>query len=148
MDEPAELIEFLAPYPQELQEEALKARQFLFDLLSPVTELHYDATAAVCAGFGYTPRLTDYFVNIAVYSSHMNLVFPWGGRLQDPERRLVGEGARVRHIKLRSAEDLKDPYVLDLISQAAESAPRRDNRESPTRVVKIYEGAKRRPKQT
>ena len=144
-DEPVELIEFLAPYPTQVQDQALRARKFLFDLLSPVTELHFDATAAVCAGFAYTTKTQEIFVNIAVYSDHITLVFGYGATLNDPQHRLKGEGSRVRHIRLKSDEDLKDPYVLDLIRQSSEAAKGRFDPAPPSRIIKVYSGPKRRP---
>lgn len=144
--EPTELIEFLAPYPPEVQDLALDGRQYLFDLLSPVTELHYDATSAVCAGFCYSDKPSDNFVNLAVYSDHVTLIFAWGARLNDPEGRLKGEGNQVRNIRLKGMETLRDPYVLGLIEQASNNATQRSETFEPKRIVKVYQGAKRRPK--
>ena len=141
--EPAELIGFLAPYPLGVQELALEARSFLLKMLAPVSELHYDATSAVCAGFAYGSKTADVFVNLAVYPKHVTLVFGWGSSLSDPEKRLRGEGKRVRHLRLASIETLQDPYVLDLISQASNAAIRKPDWQ-PERIIKIYNGPKRR----
>ena len=143
--DPTELIEFLAPYPPDVQCLALDARAFLYDLLEPVTELHYDATSAVCAGFCFSDNPSDNFVNIAAFSKHVTLVFAWGVNLIDPERRLKGEGKQVRHIRLQGIETLKDPYVLDLIRQASENGVQRSPSFEPTTIVKVYAGPKRRP---
>lgn len=143
--DPSELIEFLAPYPPDVQCLALDARAFLYDLLFPVTELHYDATSAVCAGFCFSDNPSDNFVNIAVYSKHVTLVFSWGAKLMDPQVRLNGEGKQVRHIRLQGIETLQDPYVLDLIRQASENAVQRSLSFEPITIVKVYAGPKRRP---
>jgi hypothetical protein len=144
-----ELTSFLAPYPPEVRALVLDGRQFLLDLLFPVNEFHYDATTAVCAGFGYTEKVREVFVNLAAFSKHVTLVFQWGARLDDSEKRLLGEGAQVRHIRLTKGVDtLRDPYVVELIRQAAGIAAHAPEPFNPTVIVKVYAGPKRRPKST
>lgn len=142
---PTDLIGFLAPYPQQVQALALEGRQELLDLLAPVTELHYDATSAVCAGFCYTDNARDNFVNLAVYANHVTLVFAWGVHLADPDGLLKGSGHQVRHLRLMGIETLRDPGVVDLIRQAANNATRMSGEFKPATIVKVYSGPKRRP---
>ena len=146
--DPVELREFLTPYPLEVQDLALSARALLLDLLSPVSEIHYDAISAVCAGYTYTEKVTDNFFNLAVYGGHVTLIFPWGAKLHDPERRLKGDGSRVRNIRLTNLEMLKDPYVLDLIDQASAMAVRPAVPIVHRVIVKVMKGPKRRPRAT
>jgi hypothetical protein len=143
--EPTELVEFLAPYPPDVQALTLEARLRLHELVGPAGDLFYDATAAVCSGFCYTDKPADNFINLAVYSDHVTLIFPWGVLLKDPEKRLKGEGNRVRHIRLTGIETLHDPYVVGLIRQAAEQAVRPTVPIEPIKYVKVYNGPKRRP---
>jgi hypothetical protein len=142
---PTKLVAFLAPYPPEVRRLFLDGRSFLLRRLRPVVELHYDATTAVGAGFSYTGDLRGLFVNFAAFADHVTLVFMWGVKLKDRERRLRGEGKQVRHMRLASMETLHDPYVLDLIDQAAANAPRPEGKMKHSIVVKIYKGPKRRP---
>jgi hypothetical protein len=144
--EPVELIEFLAPYPPEVQELALAARLRLLDLLGPISEIFYDAMSAVCSGFTFTGEVRDNFVNLAVYSDHVTLIFPHGAKLEDPLQRLKGTGTQVRHIRLVGLETLADPYVVDLIRKAEAMAPRPAEPVEPRTVVKVMKGPKRRPK--
>jgi len=144
--EPTELIEFLSPYPVEVQELTLVARLRLHELVGPASDLFFDATTAVCSGFSYTGLPKDNFINLAVYSDHVTLIFPWGVRLQDPEGRLRGEGKQVRNIRLKSLATLHDPYIVGLIQQSAEIAVRPSLPIEPVKYVKVYAGAKRRPK--
>lgn len=139
------LEEFLSPYPLEVQQTVLQGRKILLERFASVTEFWYDATAAVCVGIGYSPKPSDLFLNFAAYAKHVNLVFHYGATLNDSHKLLVGEGSRIRHIKLKSHLDLLESEVLDLIDQAAESAPRPSKPVDPVLVVKIYEGVKRRP---
>ncbi|HWD39923.1 MAG TPA: DUF1801 domain-containing protein [Fimbriimonas sp.] len=145
VEDPAELVEFLQPYPLEVQELMLEGRRFLLDLLWPVTELFFDATQAVCSGFAYMGGVRESFVNLAAYSDHVTLVFGWGARLDDPEKRLNGSGNQVRHLRLKGMETLEDPYVVGLIRQASANAPKPDGPVEPKQIVKIYNGPKKRP---
>jgi hypothetical protein len=145
-NDPTELIEFLAPYPGHVQDLMLDGRKELLGMLWPVNELVYDATSAVCCGFGYSDKTRDVFVNLAAYSGHVTLVFGWGVKLDDPENRLKGEGAQVRHLRLAGIQTLQDPYVVGLIRQAANNAAPPPEPFEPRKIVKVYEGPKRRPK--
>ncbi|HEY3783000.1 MAG TPA: DUF1801 domain-containing protein [Fimbriimonadaceae bacterium] len=146
MHDAGELINFLAPYPDHVVEIMLECRSILLKMLSPIIELQFDATAAVCDGFSYLPNAKGVFVNTAAYSDHATLIFGYGAGLNDPEGRLKGGGKQVRHIRLKSSEDLNDPYVIGLIQQASATATRHADEVVPEVIVKIYEGAKRRPK--
>ena len=144
--EPADLVEFLAPYPDHVQQLTLDGRTVLLEMLYPVSEIFYDAMSAVCSGFTYTGIVRDSFVNLAVYADHVTLIFSYGVQLHDPESRLKGGGTRVRHIRLTGLQTLKDPYVVQLVKQAAEQAVRPLEPIEPRTVVKVMSGPKRRPK--
>jgi len=140
------LVEFLAPYPETVRELTLDSRMLLLDLLYPTNEIFYDAISAVCSGFVYTEKVRDSFVNLAVYSDHVTLIFQYGVNLTDPESRLKGSGNQVRHIRLTGLETLQDPYVVDLIRQSSENATRPTEPMKPVQIVKEMNGPKRRPK--
>ena len=144
-DDPAVLVNFLAPYPPAVQELTLLARRELHAMLGPVSDLLFDATQAVCSGFSYTGEPRDNFVNLAVYSDHVTLIFPWGVHLIDPEGRLRGEGKQVRNMRLKGIETLRDPYVIDLIRQCQDRAVRPTQPIEPVQYVKVCDGPKRRP---
>jgi hypothetical protein len=143
--EPTELVEFLSPYPPDVQELALQARLRLHELVGPASDLLFDATTAVCAGLSYTGDYRHNFINIAVYAKHVTLIFPWGVRLTDPHGLLKGTGSQVRNIRLAGTETLRDPRVVDLIEQAANGATRPPEPIAPIKYVKVYKGPKRRP---
>ena len=140
-----DLESYLTPYPPHVQDLMLEGRELLLNMYRPVVELHYDATAAVCAGFSYTGDLKGLFVNLAAYSDHVTLVFMWGAKLNDPEGRLKGEGKQVRHMRLVDLDTLRDPYVVELIQQASDNALRPEGEIVERIVNKVYAGPKRRP---
>ena len=115
------------------------------ELAGNASEFVFDATSAVCAGLALTHNWRDCFVNIAVYPQHVTLVFGYGAALEDPAGMLRGGGKQVRHLRLTSEETLHDPYVVSLVRQAAAQAQRPDAPVAPIKMVKVYEGPKRRP---
>jgi hypothetical protein len=54
-----------------------------------------------------------------VGKEHVTFAFMRGAALPDPEKLLEGTGKGVRHVKLRSAADVKRPAVKKLIAEAA-----------------------------
>ena len=139
-----ELEGFLTAYHPDVQLIALEARVRLANIVGPAHEFVFDATSAVCVAFGFSTKWQEAFVNIAVYPKHVTLVFLRGVELNDPEKRLKGEGKQVRHIRLVPPEVLIDPYIVDLINLSGTRAARPEVVEEYKKFVKVYEGPKRR----
>jgi len=55
---------------------------------------------------------------MVVYRDHVNLMFPRGVDLKDPEGLLEGSGKAMRHVKMRLCADVDRPGVRQLIRQA------------------------------
>lgn len=144
LPEPPELLAFLAPYPAATQILARELRAKLVTLLPDCIETIWDATNTVGPSYGFTDKNTDHFIHLPAYTKYVNLGFSQGASLNNPEGRLQGSGARIRHIRLNRVEDLDDPYVISLIHQAvAQANPRPVN---PQTLIRVMDGAKRRPK--
>ena len=54
---------------------------------------------------------------------YVNFGFFFGGALRDPERLLIGEGKRLRHVKVWSVAEAKNPALAKLIAATWEKAP-------------------------
>lgn len=143
---PPEYLQFLAPYPAATQELAVACREALIAMLPDCVEVLWDATNTVGMGYGFTEKTRDHFIHLPAYTKYVNLGFAFGSSLDDPEGRLQGTGARIRHIRISRVEDLHDPYVQDLVRQAVDSAPRPATPEPARTVVRVMEGPKRRPR--
>ena len=143
--EERQLLEFLSPYPDSVQQTALAARAKSLEMFDQPSETFWDATQAVCLAFMYSHNPRESFFNFAVFPNHVTMIFPWGVKHKDPENRLRGEGKQVRNIRLTTLELLDDPYVIDQIRQAEVMAVRTNPPVSPIQVVKIMQGPKRRP---
>lgn len=144
--EPPEYRQFLAPYPLEVQELSVALRKRLLEILPPCIETIWDATNAVGVAFGFTEKNADHFIHIPTYTKYVNLGFSHGSSLNDPQKRLQGKGARIRHMKISCLEDFEDPYVLDLVQQAVKGAVQSLDPVTPRSLIRVMEGPKRRPK--
>lgn len=146
LPEPPEYLEFLAPYPASTQELARGLRQKLVALLPPCIEIIWDATNTVGPSYGFTEKNADHFIHLPAYTKYVNIGFTLGAFLNDPEGRLVGSGARIRHIKLTRTEDLDDPYLHDLVRQAVARAVHSPEPVEERSIIRVMDGPKRRPR--
>ena len=89
-----------------------------------VFETHPDTCETVRLGdraatYGLGPRkMIEGYAYILPYKSWVNLGFFQGANLSDPERLLEGTGAKMRHVKIRSASDAERPAVRALLRAA------------------------------
>lgn len=60
---------------------------------------------------------------IAPQKNYVNFGFFFGAHLADPQHVLVGEGKRMRHVKVRSVEDACKPALEELMKEAWRDAP-------------------------
>jgi hypothetical protein len=86
---------------------------------------------AVSIAFSFTGKpMKDGFCHIVTYANHVNLGFNRGATLPDPDRILAGTGKSIRHITLRTHDDLERPYLRRYLRSAIEqlaplTAPRK-----------------------
>ena len=119
---PAALKKFLQPYDPAVQDLALQLRALLLEEMAPCYENIYDAYSAVAIGYGASDRLRDGIFHIAVYSKHVNLGFNDGATLDDPKGILEGSGNQIRHIKIKTPQDVKRPEIRAYIRRARKKA--------------------------
>src|ERR1043166_4845479 len=119
---PAALKKFLKPYDPEIRDLALELRGLVLEQMAPCYENIYDAYSAVAIGYGNSDRLRDGIFHIAVYSRHVNLGFNDGASLADPKGILQGAGKQIRHLTIKTAEDLGRPELRAYIRQALKKA--------------------------
>jgi len=152
---PAALIKFLRPYKPEIRELALQLRALVLEEMAPCYENIYDAYSAVAIGYGTSDRLRDGIFHIAVYSNHVNLGFNDGATLADPKGILEGTGNQIRHISIKTADDLARPEIRAYIQRARKFAlaeakklggPPPKKPKGVVSTVKAIYAKKRRPK--
>jgi hypothetical protein len=123
MDRPphAQLIGFLGAYDPHIADLALALREIILDEAPDASESIYQVYT-VAIWFGFSGKMKDMFCYITTSSAHINLGFPRGARLPDPNRVMEGEGKIMRHIKFRILADLERPFVRRYIRTAMEEA--------------------------
>ena len=81
------------------------------------------------ATYGIGPKKMKHgYCYILPYDNWVNLGFYQGVHLPDPENLLEGTGATMRHVKLRTVEEAREPAVRALVESAV--AERRASREA------------------
>ncbi len=76
-----------------------------------------------------TFSLVGSFAFFLIAKSHLSLGFALGTSLKDPHHLLEGTGKNLRHVKIRTREDLSQPGLAELILDAA-----RLDRETPPQM--------------
>jgi len=129
---------------------AQQLRSHLKQETNPSMELVADSRLSVNIGYGFTEKAWDCYIGIIVYSKHINLSFPSGATLSDPQSLLQGTGSRVRHIRINTLQDVKAPAVADLLAKAranafalAKGEPADQN--NITTIINKISGKKKRP---
>lgn len=106
-----------------MAEIAHAARGLIADVLPGVTEVPWAKQGT--AGYGVGPKkMSEHFAYIAPMKAHVNLGFMYGADLDDPASILQGGGKLLRHIKLRSLDDVKRPEVRALLAAASTHLPK------------------------
>ena len=108
----------MAKYTPEIRGVTKAALRKMRERLPGAIELVYDNYNALVIGFGPTDRASDAVFSIVLYPRWVTLFFLHGAKLRDPRRLLKGSGKFVRHIVLQSADDLDEPGVRVLMTQA------------------------------
>ena len=116
-----QLLGFLDAYDRHISDLALALREVILEEAPDASESIYQVYT-VAIWFGFSGKRKDMFCYIATNAGHVNLGFPRGTSLPDPNRVLEGEGKTMRHIKFRSQRDIERPFVRRYIRAAMEQA--------------------------
>jgi len=135
-----QLLGFLEAYDRHISDLALALREVILEEAPDAWESIYQVYT-VAIWFGFSGKMKDMFCYIATNAGHVNLGFPRGTSLPDPNRVLEGEGKTMRHIKFRSQLDVARSFVRRYIQAAMEqTAPVGENGKGKS-VVKSARGA-------
>ncbi|MCS0498822.1 DUF1801 domain-containing protein [Protaetiibacter mangrovi] len=112
-----ELREVLAASTPEVRELTLAARRLILDVLPQTVEVVWPAQRS--AGYGTGPKKnSEQFVWLLPFAAHLAMAFPYGVELPDPAGLLGGTGARIRNVRIATAEDLARPELRALVEAA------------------------------
>jgi hypothetical protein len=129
------LIGFLAAYDPHIADLALALRELILEESPQASESIY-RVYTVAVWFGFSGKMKDMFCYITTHARHVNLGFPRGAELPDPNRVLEGEGKTMRHIQFANLRDLERPFVRRYIHAAMEQAAPPGTRGTGKSVIK------------
>ena len=104
-------------YAPQVQEVGWAARALIFDVLPQTVEVPWLQQKVI--GYGTGPKkMTEHFSWIAPAKAHITFGFYYGAELPDPEGLLEGTGKLLRHVKLRSLNDVQQPALRAMLEIA------------------------------
>ena len=101
----------------EMQPVAKRLREILFEVDPGSVEVVRLGDRAATFGVG-PKKMSEGYAYILPYKNWVNLGFYKGAELPDPAGLLEGTGKKLRHVKVRSAEDVERPEIRRLIEEA------------------------------
>lgn len=115
-----EVVEGASP---EVRAIAESLRRLIADVMPGVTEVVWGAQKI--AGYGVGPKkMSEHFCYIGVQRGHANLGFVYGAELDDPDGLLEGAGKLLRHVKVRTVDDVGRAGLRRLLQRASEYLPK------------------------
>ena len=148
-EEKADLVAFIKPYPEEVQELALWLRDFVWDLYPKCNELIYDNYNAVAFGWSVTERLGHTFCSVALFPKYVHFGFYWGSQIADPKKLLLGKGNQYRYVIVRNKDEFPKTYIKQLLKEAYANSLAKVKEKDPVvhslTVVKSIVPIKKRP---
>lgn len=130
-----QLLGFLDAYDRHIGDLALALREIILDEVPDASESIYQVYT-VAIWFGFSGKMKDMFCYIATNAQHVNLGFPRGASLADPNQVLKGAGKTMRHIKFSSLAQMEQPFVRRYIQAALEQVASKGLNGTCTSVVK------------
>jgi hypothetical protein len=115
---------FLATYPEQVQETAAAARRLLQDALPGIAET-VDESAKLL-GYSYGPGYKGLVCTLIMSQTGVKLGLFRGSELPDPRHLMTGAGKVHRHVQLRSADDIKQAGLKQLLKAALAAWRKRD----------------------
>ena len=95
---PPELQEALRRFEQDVQDLAAAARAAVLDVIGPCFEQIFPIQKLVSVVYSTTEkRMKDNICVLVIYRDHVNLMFPRGVDLNDPNGLLEGSGSIASH---------------------------------------------------
>ena len=142
----AQLETFLKKYNPAIADQARAILTRMRARLPGAIQLVYDNYNALVIGFGPSERASEAIFSIALYPRWVTLFFLQGAGLPDPQKLLKGSGKIVRHVVLKSPEDLDLPPVRALMTAALRRADAGIDPNAPGELVIRSISAKQRPR--
>jgi hypothetical protein len=109
--------QMLAASSPEIRSLARRARALIYEVLPATVEVVWPHQRS--AGYGTGPKkLSEQFCWLAPLTRHLVFGFYYGTELPDPTGLLEGTGRLMRHVKVRTPQELHDPALRRLVQVA------------------------------
>ena len=112
--------EFFARYSPNMQAISRNLRAMVKGAMPEANEVLVDRHNHIAYDYGASPA--SRVVYICPMTDYVRLGFMYGTYLADPEQLLIGEGRRLRHVKIRSLEEAGRPALKSLVVAAGAEA--------------------------
>ena len=130
----------LRPYDPAVRKLAAGLRALVRSEVAPCHETIFDASYTIALLYSASARVSDDFCYISVHRRHVNLGFQRGSLRQDPRGFLKGDGPWMRHIQIKSPEDLDRAEIRPFLRAACAEA---DHKPTPGRKAAVLSSVKR-----
>ena len=114
MQDPIEA--FFADYPPQVQSISRTLRAMVQNVMPQANEILFANQNHIAYSFSASRR--DTICYICPLKDYVRFGFMYGTRLPDPQQVLIGEGQRLRHVKVRTDEEAKNPALKQLVEDA------------------------------
>jgi hypothetical protein len=108
---------FLASYPPEMQAISRALRAMVTETMPPQAREVLYASHNHFA-YSFSESMADRICYICPMKEYVRLGFMFGAHLPDPDQMLVGEGKRLRHVKVHTLEAANHPALKGLVEAA------------------------------
>lgn len=116
MDELDPIEAFFADYPPAVQAISRTLRAMVLSTMPQANEILFAKQNHIAYTFSMSRR--DTICYICPLKDYVRLGFMFGTHLPDPHQLLIGEGQRLRHVKVRTSEAAKNPVLKQLVEAA------------------------------
>ncbi len=114
MQDPIEA--FFAGYPPEVQTISRTLRTMVQNAMPQANEILVANQNHIAYSFSASRR--DTICYICPLKDYVRLGFMYGTYLPDPHHLLIGEGQRLRHVKVRTGAEAHNPALKQLVEDA------------------------------
>lgn len=107
---------FFANYPADIQGISRTLRAMVKSTMPQAHEILYARHNHI--GYAFTESMADRICYICPMQNYVRLGFMFGSHLSNPHHMLVGEGKRLRHVKVRTTQEANNPALKQLVEEA------------------------------
>ena len=111
----------LQRFDPRVQRLMLRSRVFVWRHFKPTGEAVFEVKYTGVVWYGMGGKMKERTVYTAGFKSHVNIGFLYGASLPDPHGILKGKGTQMRHVQIKTLEDL-DSAPLAAVLNAARMA--------------------------